>query len=65
MVKERKGSQKEHCQECLSRSQPEHPLEAENEKQTVDELDTCTVPIRKKEMIKDMKKLKKWQSWWN
>lgn len=58
MVKERKGSQKEHCQECLSRSQPEHPLEAENEKQTVDELDTCTVPIRKKEMIKDMKKLK-------
>lgn len=42
----------------LSRSQPEHPLEAENEKQTVDETDTCTVPIRKKEMIKDMKKLK-------
>lgn len=34
-------------------------------KQTVDETDTCTVPIRKKEMIKDMKKLKKWQSWWN
>lgn len=63
MVKERKGSQKEHCQEC--RSQPEYPLEAENERQTVDELDTCTVPIRKKEMIKDMKKLKKWQSWWN
>lgn len=59
MVKERKGSQKEHCQECLSRSQPEHPLEAENKKkQAVDETDTCTGPIRKDEMTKDMKKLK-------
>lgn len=29
MVKERKGSKKEHCQECLSHLQPEHPLEAE------------------------------------
>lgn len=57
MVKERKGTQKEHCQECLSRSQPEHPLEAKKN-QAVDETDTCTVPIRKKEMIKDMKKLK-------
>lgn len=57
MVKERKGSQKEHCQECLSRSQPEHPLEAKTN-QAVDETDTCTGPIRKKEMIKDMKKLK-------
>lgn len=59
MVKERKGSQKEHCQECLSHPQPEHPLEAENKKkQAVDETDTCTGPIRKDEMTKDMKKLK-------
>lgn len=65
MVKERKGSQKEHCQECLSRSQPEHPLEAENEKNRLYMKQIHVLFLYGKRKDQGYEEIKKWQSWWN
>ncbi|KAK3082831.1 hypothetical protein FSP39_006593 [Pinctada imbricata] len=57
---ERKKRWKEHFEEVLNRPQPSHPLEIDDERDTVEEIDIG--PIQKDEIIKAMKKLKNGKS---